>query len=115
MVTNTDSHTSTAEGSYVANGGAMAAFLGAGIGAFAMGMVVLANEAGLFTAPTLYGPAGGLSGRTTLATIAWLAAWGVLHLAWRKRDVAPLGTGVLTLVLIVLGIAGTFPPLWRLL
>ena len=60
------------------NGSAMAALLGGGIGAFAMGAVVLLNEAGLFAAPTLYAPAGGVSGRTTLATIVWLIAWAVL-------------------------------------
>jgi hypothetical protein len=115
MVTNPDPARSTAEGQHVANGGAMAAFLGAGVGAFAMGMVVLANEAGLFTAPSLYGPAGGVSGRTTMATCIWLVAWGVLHLRWRNRDVAPFGIGLLTMLLIVFGIAGTFPPVWRLL
>jgi hypothetical protein len=57
------------------NGSAMAALLGGGIGAFAMGAVVLLNEAGIFAAPTLYAPAGGVSGRTTLATIVWLMAW----------------------------------------
>src|SRR5512134_1322246 len=41
------------------NGSAMAALLGGGIGAFAMGAVVLLNEAGIFAAPTLYAPAGG--------------------------------------------------------
>ena len=56
------------------NGSAMAAFLGGGIGAFAMGAVVLLNEAGIFAAPTLYAPAGGVSGRTTLATIVWQMA-----------------------------------------
>jgi len=61
------------------NGSAMAAFLGGGIGAFAMGAVVMLNEAGIFAAPTLYAPAGGVSGRTTLATIVWLISWVVLH------------------------------------
>jgi hypothetical protein len=41
------------------NGAAMAAILSSGIGAFAMAFFVILNEAGLFTAPTLYGPAGG--------------------------------------------------------
>ena len=49
------------------NGATMAAILSAGIGAFAVGFVVILNEAGLFTAPALYGPAGGVSGRTTIA------------------------------------------------
>ena len=50
------------------NGTAMASFLGAGVGAFAMGAIVLLNETGLFAAPTLYAPAGGVTGRTTIAT-----------------------------------------------
>ena len=97
------------------NGSAMAAFLGGGIGAFAMGAVVLLNEAGIFAAPTLYAPAGGVSGRTTLATIVWLIAWGVLHNRWKARDIAPGRVGAVTLILIVLGVLGTFPPVWGLL
>jgi hypothetical protein len=97
------------------NGSAMAALLGAGIGAFAMGAIVLLNEAGLFSAPTLYAPAGGVSSRTTLATIVWLAAWAVLHNRWKTREIAPGRVGAVTLILIVLGVLGTFPPVWGLL
>jgi hypothetical protein len=99
----------------LANGGAMAAFLGAGIGAFAMGLVVVLNEARIFAAPAVYGPAGGVSGRTTLTTIAWLVAWGTLHYRWRDREIAPRRVYALTLILIALGIVGTFPPIWQLL
>lgn len=97
------------------NGSAMAALLSGGIGAFAMGAVVLLNEAGLFSAPTLYAPAGGVSGRTTLATIVWLVAWAVLHNRWKGRDIAPGRVGAVTLTLIALGVLGTFPPVWGLL
>ena len=97
------------------NGSAMAAFLGGGIGAFAMGAVVLLNEAGLFAAPTLYAPAGGVSGRTTLATIVWLMAWAVLHHRWKGREIAPGRIGAVTLILIAVGVLGTFPPVWALL
>jgi hypothetical protein len=48
--------------------------LAAGIGAVAMGFFVILNEAGVFAAPALYGPAGGVTGRTTFATLVWLAA-----------------------------------------
>ncbi len=96
------------------NGSAMAALLGGGIGAFAMGAVVLLNEAGIFVAPTLYAPAGGVSGRTTLATIVWLVAWGVLHNRWKAREIAPARVGALTLILVGLGLLGTFPPVWAL-
>ncbi|MGH8637690.1 MAG: hypothetical protein ACREUZ_11215 [Burkholderiales bacterium] len=93
----------------------MACFLAAGMGAFAMGLVVLLNEAGIFAAPTLYGPAGGVSGRTTLATIAWLVAWGVLHHRWKNREIVSHRIVVVTVILIWLGILGTFPPVWGLL
>ena len=97
------------------NGSAMAALLASGIGAFAMGAVVLLNEAGIFAAATLYSPAGAVSGRTTLATIVWLIAWAVLHNRWKAREVAPGRVGAVTLVLIALGVLGTFPPAWALL
>ena len=97
------------------NGSAMAAILAGGIGAFAMGAVVLLNEAGIFAAPSLYAPAGGVSGRTTLATVVWLMAWAVLHNRWKERDIAPGRIAAVTLILIAVGVLGTFPPVWALL
>lgn len=97
------------------NGAAMAAVLGAGIGSFAMGAFVLLNEAGLFAAPALYGPAGGVTGRTTFAMAVWLLAWGALHARWRSCEVAPGPVFMWTVVFVVLAILGTFPPLWGLL
>lgn len=97
------------------NGSAMAALLGGGIGAFAMGAFVLLNEAGIFSAPALYAPAGGVSGRTTLATIVWLIAWAVLHHRWKAREIAPGRISAVTLILIAVGLLGTLPPVWALL
>jgi hypothetical protein len=97
------------------NGSAMAAFLGAGIGAFAMGAIVLLNEAGIFAAPALYAPAGGVSGRTTLAGIVWVIGWGLLHTRWKAREIAPRRICAVTAALTGLGILATFPPLWGLL
>ena len=96
------------------NGSAMAAFLGAGIGSFAMGVIVLLNEAGIFAAPALFTPAGGVSGRTTLATVVWLVAWGLLHYRWKGREIVTGSVPELTLVLLGLGILATFPPVWGL-
>lgn len=98
----------------LANGAAFAAFLGAGIGAFAMGFFVLMNEAGIFVAPTLYAPAGGVSGRTTFATVVWLIAWGLLHGRWKGREIEARRVCPITLILIGLGILATFPPVWGL-
>lgn len=95
-----------------ANGAEMAAVLGAGIGAFAVGLFVILNEAGIFSAPGLYGPAGGVSGRTTFAVVVWLISWAVLHRRWKDRRIE--GGRVLnaTLVLVGLGLLATFPLLW---
>ena len=101
-------------GTVVANGATMAAVLGAGIGAFAMGCFVIVSAAGIYSAPSLYGPAGGLSGRSTFAVIAWLVAWGVLHVRWRAREVAADRVLTWTLVLVGLGVLLTFPPVWGL-
>ena len=98
----------------VTNGAAEAAFLAAGIGALAMGAVVLLNEAGLLSVPALYGPAGGVTGRTTVATLVWLVAWAVLHSRWKGREIEPSRIHALTLLLIALGVLGTFPPVWAL-
>jgi hypothetical protein len=99
----------------IRNGAAVASIVAAGVGAFAVGAVVLLAEAGLWSAPTLYGPAGGLSGRTTVAVAVWLAAWGVLHARWRRRDINESRALSVTLVLIVIGVLWTFPPVWQLL
>jgi hypothetical protein len=96
-------------------GAAMAAILAAGIGAFAMGLFVILNEAGVFAAPALYGPAGGVSGRTAFAAIAWLIAWGVLHNRWKGQPVESGRVFTISLVLIALGVLLCFPPVWGLL
>lgn len=98
----------------VANGAALASFLAAGIGAFAVGFFVIVNEAGLFAAPALYGPAGGVSGRTTFAAVIWLIGWAVLHRRWKDRQLESSRVYTATLVLIALGIVLSFPPVWRI-
>ncbi|HSA56402.1 MAG TPA: hypothetical protein VLE53_11915 [Gemmatimonadaceae bacterium] len=97
-----------------ASGAAMAAFLAAGAGAFAVGFWVILSEAGVFAAPTLYGPAGGVSGRTTFGVLTWLIVWAVLHARWKSREVNARSVSSATLVLIVLGLLFTFPPVWAI-
>jgi hypothetical protein len=96
------------------NGAALAAFLAAGIGAFAVGVIVILNELDLFAAPAVYSPAGGVSGRTTLATVIWLGVWAGLHRRWKHRQLDSARVYSATLVLVGLGLLLTFPPLWRL-
>lgn len=100
--------------STLTNGAAAAALVAAAFGACAMGLIVLLNEIGVFVAPTLYAPAGGVSGRTTIAVAAWLIAWVVLHRRWHAQDLNMRTVVTAAAVLILLGVAGTFPPLWGL-
>jgi hypothetical protein len=97
------------------NGEALAAWVAAGFGAFALGVLVILDETGLFSAPALYAPAGGVSGRTTFAVLAWLIAWAVLHRRWRGRPLEPRRWNALALILTALGVILTFPPVWKLL
>lgn len=116
MTANSERHMEGSDGSVgQTNGAAMAAFLAAAVGAFAMGFVVILNEAGLYSAPSLYGPAGGVSGRTTFAAVAWLVAWWLLHRRWRSREVAPSRILRMVVVLVAVGLILTFPPFWSLL
>ena len=97
------------------NGAMWAAILASGIGGCAVGLIVILNESGIFAAPTLYDPAGGVSGRTTIAAAVWVVAWALLHRLWRDREVDGKRITAVAAVLIVLGLIGTFPPVWSLL
>ncbi|MEX2181753.1 MAG: hypothetical protein WD771_06900 [Gemmatimonadaceae bacterium] len=98
-----------------ANGVELAAVLAAGIGAAALGIFVLLHEAGSYSAPALYAPSGGLSGRTTGAVAVWLVAWVVLATRWRGRELGPTRILAWTLGLTAFALLATFPPLWALL
>src|SRR5688572_13883792 len=84
-----------------ANGAALAALLAAGVGGLAVGLFVILNETGIYAAPSLYGPAGGVSGRTTFALGVWLLAWLLLHRAWKERQMEVRGVYLATAALIV--------------
>jgi hypothetical protein len=98
----------------VANGAALAAFLAAGFGALALGVIVILDETGLFSAPALYAPAGSVTGRTTLAAVIWLIGWALLHRRWMDRQLDVRPAYALSLLLIGLGVLLTFPPVWKL-
>lgn len=96
------------------NGAAMAAMLSGAIGAFAMGAFVLLHEAAVYSAPAFYGPAGGLSGRTTMAVVVWLVSWAVLHFRWRGREIGILPAARAAFLFVAAGIIATVPTVWSL-
>ncbi len=96
------------------HGAALAAILAAAIGAATLGLLVLLGEMGVFSAPALFPPSGGLSGRSTFAVIAWLISWFVLDRRWAGRE-APRATYAWALALVAFSVLATFPPVWGIL
>ena len=93
-----------------------AAILAAGIGAFALGVLTTLAEAseGFKDFLNLYDPVGPLSGKTIGAVIVWLIAWVVLHMMYRHRAIESRKVLTASLVLIGLGVLGTFPIFFQL-
>ena len=93
------------------NGPAAAAILASGIGSFALGLFTTLAQAvtPVRSAFNLYDPAGPLSGKTTVAVVVWLVAWVVFHTLWKNHQVNFTTVYIATLVLIALGLLGTFP------
>lgn len=112
------------------SGPAAAAMIASGIGSFVIGIGVILNEYSTAIKDAIgfdfgaflqfdknYGLGSGigpLSGKVILATIAFLGSWAILHFAWRKRDVNLARAFAATLILLALGFALTFPPIFQL-
>ena len=64
--------------------------MAAGVGSTALGIFTMLAETfeRVGSLMELYAPVGPLSGKTTFAVVVWLMAWGVLHGAWRSKDVS---------------------------
>jgi lysylphosphatidylglycerol synthetase-like protein (DUF2156 family) len=91
--------------------------LAAGIGSFALGLLaVLADKVpSIKSWMNFSNPTGPLSGVTTCAIFVWLAAWAILQMRWRGREVRFAPVSRIALILLALGMLLTFPPLADLL
>ncbi len=100
----------------IPNGPGAAAILAAGIGSAALGVVTLAAEVSDAVGKLLnfYGPAGPLSGKTTVTIIVWLVAWFVLSRLWQSKTVNMAAVNLAAFVLLGIGFLLTFPPFWAL-
>ena len=98
------------------NGPAAAALLAAGIGSLALGLFVILAEASnsVKNALNFYNPVGPLSGKTTVAIVIWILSWMILHSSWKNKQVSFAGVFTASLILIILGLLGTFPPFFDL-
>lgn len=93
------------------DGPAMAALHATGIGAFVLGLLTVLAEASASVKDWLefYGPVGPLSGKTTLAVVAWLVSWAVLHPVLRSKPTLTNRHLFVICLLLFLGLLGTFP------
>jgi len=104
------------------NGPAAAAVLAASIGSFVLGLMVTLAEASVDIKNFLdfsknYGLGSGvgpLSGKVILATAAFILSWIGFGFVWRKKDVNFGRVFVAAMVLLALGFALTFPPIFEL-
>jgi hypothetical protein len=61
-----------------------------------------------------WNPVGPLSGKTTVAVAVYLVAWAILAAWWRGRNVRFAQVWTITLILLGLGLLGTFPIFFEL-
>jgi hypothetical protein len=88
-----------------------AAILAGGIGCLALGVLTTLAEASTGIKDWLQwnDRVGPLAGKTGMAVIGWLAAWAILHLVYRAKPLETRRALVISLVLVALGLVGTFP------
>jgi hypothetical protein len=88
-----------------------AAIIAGGIGAAALGLFTTLAEASEGVKDWLQwsDAVGPLSGKVLMAVLVWLVAWAILHLALRSKPYETRRALVISLVLIGLGVLGTFP------
>jgi hypothetical protein len=99
------------------NGPSAAAVLAAGIGLAVIGIVsMLAEAIAAFGKALVWSkPVGDLSGKTIIGIVVWLAAWLILGLAWKDREVNFKGIAIVSAVLLVVALIFTFPPVFDLI
>lgn len=93
------------------NGPAFAAVIAAGVGTFVLGFFTTLAEASEKLKDWLAwrNPVGPLSGKTSLGLAAWVGAWLVLGILWRRREIDERRAVIVSAILIGLGVLGTFP------
>jgi hypothetical protein len=95
------------------NGPGAAALLAAGIGSLALAAFdITADKSPPIKAAFIFWkPTGALSGVTTSAIVVWLVVWAILHARWKSRTVDLKRLSAAALIMLVLGLMLTFPPL----
>jgi hypothetical protein len=99
------------------SGPAAAAVLAAGLAALALGAlsVLAAASSAVTDALTLSERVGETSGLTTVTAAVFFAAWAGLTVLWRESNPPLRRVAAVAVVLLALGLLGTFPPVFNAL
>jgi hypothetical protein len=92
-----------------------AAVLATGIGIFTLGLLTTLNEAstGIHDFLDFKDDVGPLSGKTILAVVAYFGSWAGLNTLWRRESPILRPILIATVVLVLLGLLGTFPTFFQ--
>ncbi|MHB8893620.1 MAG: hypothetical protein ACYC99_00370 [Candidatus Geothermincolia bacterium] len=98
------------------NGPVVAALIAGGLGSATIGLMTVLAEASKSMQDALnwWKPAGPLTGKTLIGVLAFFTSWIVLHFIFRVRNVDFTRAATLALILLGLGLLGTFPPFYVL-
>lgn len=98
------------------NGPVAAALIAGGIGATTIGLMTVLAEASepIKNALNWYNPVGPLTGKSLVGVIVFFVSWIVLHVIFRGKDVNFARATTIALILLGLGLLGTFPLFFEL-
>jgi lysylphosphatidylglycerol synthetase-like protein (DUF2156 family) len=98
------------------NGVAAAAVLAAGVASFVLGLMIVLTEAipAFKNAVNFQPPVGPLSGKTDIMVAAYVVSLIGLVIAWRDKSVNFGKVYTATLLLLALGLLGSFPLFYEL-
>jgi len=105
----------TTKAQSIPTGPGAAAMISAGIGTLTLGLMTTGAVifVGLKDFLNFYNPAGPLSGKTSVAILAWLVSWLFLNARWKEGEYALEKAFRITMVLILIGLILTFPPVFE--
>jgi len=98
------------------NGPVAAVLIAGGLGSATLGLMTILAESSKSVGAALnwWNPAGSLTGVALLSSAVFFVAWLKLHFIFRRKQLSFTRVAVLALVLLGLGLLGTFPPFYDL-
>ena len=98
------------------NGPVAAALVAGGLGSATLGLMTSLSECSKTVGAMLnwWKSAGSLTGVALLSIAVFFITWLILHRAYRGKQVNFTRAAVLALILLGLGLLGTFPPFYDL-